>query len=78
MMLSLSFGLCQEIFTHVLGMKCAAAKIVPILLNFKHKLHGMDITQEMLMTFNDDSDLFKKVITADESIKSTFQMSLHI
>ena len=28
------FGLCQAIFTDVLGMKHAAAKIVPKLLNF--------------------------------------------
>ena len=27
----------------------------------------MDITQEVLTTFNDDSDLLKKVITGDES-----------
>ena len=27
----------------------------------------MDIAQEMLTTFNDDTDLLKKVITADES-----------
>ena len=59
-------------------MKRAAAKIVPTLLNFKHKLRDMDIAQEMLMTFNDDSDLHKKFITADESIKSTFQMPLQI
>ena len=29
-----SFSSCQAIFTDVLGMKCAAAKIVPQLLNF--------------------------------------------
>ena len=27
----------------------------------------MDIAQEMLATFNDDTDLLKKVITCDES-----------
>ena len=27
----------------------------------------MDIAQDMLLTFNDDPDLLKKVITADES-----------
>ena len=27
----------------------------------------MDIAEEMLMTFNDDPDLLKKVITGDES-----------
>ena len=30
----ISFGSCQAIFTSVLGMKCAAAQIVPKLLNF--------------------------------------------
>ena len=48
-------------------MKRAAAKIVPKLLNFKHKQRRMDIPQEMLTTFNDDPDLLKKVITGDES-----------
>ena len=30
----ISFGSCQEIFTDVLGMKRAAAKIIPKLINF--------------------------------------------
>ena len=44
----ISFGLCQAIFTDVLGIKRAAAKIVPKLLNFKQKPCRMDIAQEML------------------------------
>ena len=32
----LLFGSCQAIFTDVLGMKRAAEKIVPKLLNFEH------------------------------------------
>ena len=32
--IGISFGLCQVIFTDVLGMKRAAAKIVPKLLDF--------------------------------------------
>ena len=48
-------------------MKRATAKIVPKMLNFKQKQYRLDIVQEMLMTFNDDSDLLKKVITGDES-----------
>ena len=43
------------------------AKIVPKLLNFEQKQYRMDIAQDMLMTFNDDPDLQKKVITDDES-----------
>ena len=31
---SISFGLCQAIFTDVLDMKCAARKFVPKLINF--------------------------------------------
>ena len=31
----ISFGICQVIFTYTSGMKCAAAKIVPKLLNFR-------------------------------------------
>ena len=63
----ISFGSCQLIFTDVLGMKQAAAKIVLKLLNFEQKQHRMDIAQEMLTTFNDDPDLLKNVITGNES-----------
>ena len=48
-----SFGSCQAIFMDVLGMKHAAAKIVPIL----QKQSRMDIAQEVLTTFNDDPDM---------------------
>ena len=41
--------------------------IVPKLLNFEQKQRRMDITQEMLTTFNDDPDLLKKVITGNKS-----------
>ena len=58
----ISLGSCQLIFTDVLSMKHAAAKIVPKLLNFEQKQRNMDIAQEMLTSFNDDSDLLKKVI----------------
>ena len=47
----ISFGSCQAIFTDALGMKRAAAKIVPKLLNFEQKQRLMDIAQEMLTTF---------------------------
>ena len=51
----ISFGSCQTIFTNVLGMKRAAAKIIPKLLNFEPK------------QCRNDPDLLKKVITGDES-----------
>ena len=63
----ISFGSSQAIFTDVLGMKRAPVKIVPKLLNFEQKQLRMDITQEMLTTFNDDPGLLKKFITGDES-----------
>ena len=63
----ISFGSCQAIFTGVLGMKCAAAKIVLKLQNFEQKQRRMDIAQKMLTAFNDDTDLLKKLITGDES-----------
>ena len=59
----ISFSSCQAIFTDGFGMKRAAAKIVPKLLNVEQKQRRMDITQEMLTTFNDDPDLRRKVIT---------------
>ena len=54
------FSSCQAIFTDVLGMKRAVAKIVPKLLNSEQKQSCMDIAQEMLMTLNDNPDLLKK------------------
>ena len=63
----ISFGSCQAIITDVLNMKRATAKIVPKLLNFEQKQLCMAIAQEILMTFNDNPDLFKKFITGDES-----------
>ena len=63
----ISFGSCQAIFTDVLGMKRAAKKIFPKLLNFEQKQRCMDVAQEMLTMFNDNPDLLKKVITGDES-----------
>ena len=48
-------------------MKRTAAKIVPELLKFEQKQHHMDIAQKTLKTFNHDSYLLKKVITAYES-----------
>ena len=54
-------------FSDVFGMNCAAAKIVPKLLNFYHKQLRIDIAQEMLRTSNYDPDFFKKVITGNES-----------
>ena len=40
---------------------------VPKLQNFEEKQCRMDIAQYMSTTFNDYSDLLKKVITGDES-----------
>ena len=62
----ISFDLCQAIFTDVLGMKLALAKIVPKLLNFEHNQRSMDFAQEILTTFKNDSYLLKQIITGDE------------
>ena len=54
----ISFDSCQAIFKDVLGMKFAAARIVPKLPNFEQKKKcRLDIAQEILTTFNDDPDL---------------------
>ena len=66
-LLERSFGACQAIFRDVLGIKSTAAKIIPKLLNFEKKQSRVDLAQEMLTTLNDDSDLLKKAVTADES-----------
>ena len=60
------FGSCQAFFTDILWMKFGAAKIVPKLLNFEQNHRHMDIVQEMSTTYNDDSDLLKKVTTGGE------------
>ena len=54
-------------FADILGMKRAAAKNVPKLLNFEQKQWRVDIAQEIFKTFNDDTDLLKQIITGDES-----------
>ena len=43
----LSFSSCQAIFTDVLRMKRAAAKIVPKFLNFEQKQHRINIALEI-------------------------------
>ena len=50
-------------------MKRAAVKSVPNLPDFEQKQSRMVIAQEMLMTFNDDSELLNKVITEEDSCK---------
>ena len=57
----------EAISTDFLGMKRAAAKIVPKLLNFKQKQGRMGIAKDMLTTLNDNSDLPKKFTLDDES-----------
>ena len=63
----LSYCSAHATFTVLLTVKCAVLKIVPKLLGFEQKQHRMDISQEMLTTFNDDPYLLKKFITGDES-----------
>ena len=46
----ISIGSCQTIFMDVLGIKRAAANIVPKLLNFEQKQRCMNIVQQMLTT----------------------------
>ena len=46
---------------------CQASKTVSKLQKFEQKQCRMDIAQKMLMTFNNDPDLLKKVETGDES-----------
>ena len=48
----ISFGSCQAIFTHILGMKRAAVKIVTKLLNFVEYGHRSGDADDA--TFNDD------------------------
>ena len=57
--IAILLGSFQAIFTYFLGMKHAATKIVPKLLNFEQKQHSTDIAQEMLRTFTDDADFQK-------------------
>ena len=52
----ISFDLCQGIFTDALGIKSAIARIVPQLINCEQKQRRMNIAQEMLAIFNEESD----------------------
>ena len=61
------FFSCQVIFMDILGKKREAAKIVSKLLNNEQNIRRMDIAQEMLTIFNDDTDVLKKLITGEES-----------
>ena len=65
--IGLSFGLCQAIFTDALGMKHATAKIVTKLRRLLQLSKNNVAYTSLLTTFNDDPDLFKKVITGGES-----------
>ena len=56
----ISFGSCHLIFTNILGMNHVTGKIVLKLQNFELKQRRLDIAQEMLTTFNNDSDFLKK------------------
>ena len=51
----------------VLGMKRAAAKIIPKLLNFAQKQCRINIAQDILTTYNDDQDLLNKVLTGPDA-----------
>ena len=64
----ISVGSCHAIFSDILGLKRVAAKFVPKLLNSYQKTRRMTIAQEMLNDVNYDPNLFKKVITGDESL----------
>ena len=50
--------------SNIYGIKRAAAKIIPKLLNFEQKQGRMDIAQE---TLNENPDLLKKLISGIES-----------
>ena len=51
-------GLCQTIFTNVLGMKRASAKIFPKFLSFEQKQLRMDIAVEILTEDYDEKKAF--------------------
>ena len=71
----ISFGSCQLIFTDILGMKRSTADIVSKLLNFVQKQHRLDISQEMLTTFNDNHSNGKRFATI-EKIKDKSKQEL--
>ena len=59
-------------------MKRESARTVPKLLNFEQEQRGMDIAQKMLTTFNDYSNLLKKLRTADESWMYSYDMEIKV
>ena len=67
MMLAYRSAYAKQFLRIFLAMKCAAAKIAKKLQTFEQKQRRMDIPQEMLTMFNDDTDLLKNSITGAES-----------
>lgn len=61
------YGTCEAIFADVLNMKRVTAKFVLKLLNFQQKQHRVTIAEQMLVDVADNPDLFKRVITGDET-----------
>ena len=67
MMLAYRSAYAKQFLRIFLAMKCAAAKIAKKLQTFEQKQRRMDIPQEMLTMFNDETDLLKKVKTDPKS-----------
>lgn len=65
--LNISYGSCEAIITHELGMRRVAAKMIPKLLNFQQKQYRKEVAQQMLNDVENDPELLKRVITGDES-----------
>ena len=66
MMLAYRSANTKQIFMVVLGMKHAATKIIPKLLNFEQKQYRINIAQDILTTYNEDQDLLNKVLTGPD------------
>ena len=65
--LNISYGSTQHIVVHFLGMKPAAARLVPKNLNFLQKERRVEVAKKMLANVADDPTFIKRIITGHET-----------
>ena len=65
--LGLSYGTCQRILSHELGMRRIAAKFVPRLLSNDQKQHRVSVCTELNEQFENDPNFISRIITGDET-----------
>ena len=66
-MTGISYGVCQEILTQDLNIRCVEAKFVPRLLTTEQKQRRLDVCLELHEMADSDRSFISRIIRADES-----------